>query len=425
MKNIKIILDKEKLYELYVEKNLSQVECANFFGTTPNIVKKRLREFDIKKPQDKFKEIHVKKSNQTEESKKTREKTCLKKYGVTNVSKLKSVKDKKEQTTQKSYGVINPFMSEEIKDKISKEIQTKYGVPYACMRKECRKYSGNDSVPNKAFAELLQKNNIEFEREFPLKNYSYDFKVGKYLFEINPTIFHNSTFAPVGNPKDKNYHQVKSIVANENGFRCIHIFDWDDTEKIVKLFLTNKEHIYARNCIVKEVNRSEAVRFISEYHLQGYAKDSIRVGLYQKDTDELVSIMTFDKPRYNKNYEYEIVRYCTKKIVVGGANKLFKYFLETYEPKNMISYCDLSKFDGETYHNLGFKLKEKPKPSCHWVNLKTGQHITDNFLRKNGFDHLFKTNYGKGTSNEELMLQHDFVKIYDVGQATYVLTKTS
>lgn len=72
-----------------------------------------------------------------------------------------------------------------------------------------------------------------------------------------------------------------------------------------------------------------------------------------------------------------------------------------------------------TYEKLGFKLKGS-SISKHWVSLKTGKHITDNLLRQRGFDQLFGTSYGKGTSNEQLMLDNGFVVVYDAGQATYV-----
>jgi hypothetical protein len=38
--------------------------------------------------------------------------------------------------------------------------------------------------------------------------------------------------------------------------------------------------------------------------------------------------MTFGKPRFNKNYEYELVRFASKlgTKVIGGAGKLLKYF---------------------------------------------------------------------------------------------------
>ena len=57
--------------------------------------------------------------------------------------------------------------------------------------------------------------------------------------------------------------------------------------------------------------------------------------------------------------------------------------------------------------------------------MKTGQHVTDNVLRQRGFDQLFKTNYGKGTLNDQLMLEHNFVEIYDAGQTTFIWTKTN
>ena len=135
--------------------------------------------------------------------------------------------------------------------------------------------------------------------------------------------------------------------------------------------------------------------------------------------------MTFGKPRYNKNYEWELLRLCTKSNynIIGGAEKLFDYFLNTYKPDSIISYCDISKFTGSVYSKLGFKLKATSKPSRHWYNIKTKQHITDNFLRQKGFDKLFNANYGKGTDNDELMREHNFVEIYDCGQSTYIYEK--
>ena len=53
----------------------------------------------------------------------------------------------------------------------------------------------------------------------------------------------------------------------------------------------------------------------------------------------------------------------------------------------------------------------------HWYD--GHRHITDNLLRQRGFDNLFNTSYGKGTSNKDLMLSHGFVEVYDCGQATY------
>ena len=51
-------------------------------------------------------------------------------------------------------------------------------------------------------------------------------------------------------------------------------------------------------------------------------------------------------------------------------------------------------------------------------------HITDNLLRKYGFDRLvgkrIGESFGKNTNNEDLMIEHGFVEVYDCGQSSYI-----
>lgn len=272
------------------------------------------------------------------------------------------------------------------------------------------------------FENLLKSEHINYLTNFKLNDFTYDFKIGNILVSINSSATNNSTWTLFGTHKgvDSKYHLNKLLNAQENNFKCINIFDWDDTKKILNL-ITNKETIGARKCTIKEVSKSDAVSFINKIHLQNYAKDSIRIGLYYKE--ELVSIMTFDKPRYNNNYEYELIRYCSTKNIIGGAEKLFKYFNDKYKPNSIISYCDDSKFSGNVYTKLGFSLLRKGAPSKHWFNCNTKKHVTDNLLRQQGYDRLFKANYGKGENNNTLMIENGFVEIYDCGQSTYVIKK--
>jgi hypothetical protein len=73
---------------------------------------------------------------------------------------------------------------------------------------------------------------------------------------------------------------------------------------------------------------------------------------------------------------------------------------------------------------LGFKIDTVNAPSCHWYSVKENKHITDNLLRMQGYDRLFKENHGKGTSNEELILARGYLPVYDCGQATYIWRKS-
>ena len=135
--------------------------------------------------------------------------------------------------------------------------------------------------------------------------------------------------------------------------------------------------------------------------------------------------MTFDRPRYNKHYQWEILRVCAKAgyHIINGSKKLFKYFIKENNPETVLVYCDLAKLSGEFYEKLGFTRIKKVNPARHWYNPKAKKHITDSFLWNKGFDRIFGTDYGKQASNTELMLQHGFVEIYDCGQATYIWKK--
>ena len=351
--------------------------------------------------------------------------TNLERYGIESGSQTQEARDKRKRTVMSKYGVPHIFMSEEIKEKMKEHVFEKYGVNYFCQHKKCIDANVHRiSQINKKFQKLLRANRIESELEFIIEDYGYDLKVGNTLVEIDPYFTHNSTLGPCfggkeGEPKSFDYHYAKTMFAKEHGFDCVHIFDWDDKDKVVSLF-KEKETIYARKCEVKEISKKEAREFLDDFHLQGSTKQlQYAYGLFYED--ELVQVMTFGKPRYNKKYEYELLRLCTKSSykVIGGASKILKYFEEQVNPESILSYCDLSKFNGGVYEELGFRLINQTSPARHWYNYKTKRHITDNLLRQRGFDQLHKASFGKGTSNEELMREHGYVEIYDCGQLVF------
>lgn len=359
-------------------------------------------------------------------------KTCQERYKVNNPMQLKSVSNKVQQVILKRYGVTCVFKLPEVQEKIKQTNLKKYGTMYPVTL-----FSHLNGITiskiNKKVNQLLLNLGCETQLEKRVNNMSYDILVKpNTLIEINPTYTHNSTIGPFMfgkrvNPKDKNYHLIKTNNATEHNYRCIHIFDWDDIDKIINS-LQQKQLIYARKCIIKEVSLKECKKFLDNYHFQNSCNNQIiRLGLYYNN--ELVQVMTFGYPRYNKNYEWELLRLCTlpKYKIVGGTEKLFKHFLKTQNPKNIISYCDNSKFSGEVYTKLGFTFKSLSSPSKHWYNSRTKRHITDNLLRQRGFSQLHNDNnykrYNKGDNNEKLMIDNGYVVIYGCGQTTYIWNK--
>lgn len=349
-----------------------------------------------------------------------RESTCLRIYGYKSAQMAPSIRDKRKGTMKSRYGKEYASQVPEFKDKAVRTNKERYGVPYACQRKEARIGHHAESKPNGRMIDLLTAAGVAFDREFPIGRFSYDFKIGDNLIEVNPTATHNIDWSPFGDHAptiSKEYHLNKTAAAESSGYRCIHIFDWDNAAAVVNL-LKHRTSVYARKCEVREVSKKEATEFIDKYHVQYDARASFRLGLYHQGN--LISVMTFGKPRYNKKYEWELVRYCSMANVIGGAEKLFAHFVGIKSPKSVVSYCDRGKFSGETYRRLGFESVRVSRPCVHWCQLNSGAHLTDNYVRAMGFDRIFKTSYGKGTSNAELLLSNGFVRVCDCGQETFV-----
>lgn len=324
--------------------------------------------------------------------------------------------DEREARTGYRYAMSDP----KVKEKISKICQEKYNVMWYCMRPECRNYSAVSKI-NLKFAELLDAAGFAYQMEFNLREYSYDFYLPELntLIEIDPTITHNSYFSvfPNSKPKISKYHFRKTLVAEEHGYRCIHVWDWDDWSSIIQL-LSIDETVYARNCNVLKITTTEAEKFTSENHISGSCRgQSLCYGLFHDN--QLVEVMTFGTSRYNKNYDYELLRLCSLKglKIVGGASKLFKAFLQEHPDSSVISYCDRSKFLGAVYTKIGMKYERFTLPNKVWS--KDDKRITQNLLNQRGFDQLFGANYGKGTSNEELMIADGWLPVYDCGQLVY------
>lgn len=422
-----------------VQKKLKNTKINKYGENYPDII--------IKKGKlTKFKRYGDENYNNKEKSKQT----CLERYGVDNPMKSAQFLEKSKQTCLEKYGANCFLTSDEflnkkgyyiekskqtrlerygvdcamktsiIKEQVKQTCLERYGADWNCMRPEAKNSRNYNSKPNEDFANLLKQHDIQYEHEFYLNGKSYDFKIGSTLIEINPTATHNINWNPYGGKIiSKLYHYEKTQLARENGYNIINVWDWDDVDKILYL-INQKQIIYARSCVLKEVDVKNTNIFLNNYHCQNtYKNQKIRIGLYYHG--ELIAIMTFGTPRYNKKYEWELLRLCFHKDfkIIGGAQKMFTYFIRNYNPKNIISYCDNSKFTGTVYNKLGFTIAANNQPSKHWYNCKTKIHITDNLLRQRGFDQLFGSHYGKNISNEELLKMNGFVELYDAGQFVY------
>ena len=279
----------------------------------------------------------------------------------------------------------------------------------------------------------LDDNGIEFIQNdrtliapLELDFYIPQFKVA---LEINPTFTHNSDKSVFEGalPKPASYHQDKARQCEEHGINLIHVFDWYDTAKLQEILLgicQRNTRIYARNTTVGKVEAGEERRFLEENHLQGYCKSEYCFGLYDGDGD-LVSLMSFAKPRFGNidNAEWELLRFCCAGhvSVVGGASKLFAAFAREHNPETVMSFCNYDISNGGLYKALGFEFSRLTRPSYYWVRFTdSSEYYSWNLILSKGVDAVLQTDYGKGRSNIELMLEDGFVRVYNSGNKVYI-----
>ena len=241
----------------------------------------------------------------------------------------------------------------------------------------------------------------------------------KIAIEFNGIYWHSEL-----NGKDKNYHLDKTAKCTEKGIQLIHIFEteWLEKRDIVLSVLHAKlgkfkKRIYARKCKIKEIDKKDKKVFLEENHLQGNDRSSIMLGLYY--VDELVSVMTFGKPRDNKNYEYEIFRFANKNgyQIIGGASKLFKNFIKMYNPESIITYSDKRYSNGIFYEKIGF-TKLKDSQPAYWY-FKNASKLMN---RKGWQKHLLEKKleiFNPDLTEWENMQLNGYNRIWDCGNYVF------
>lgn len=250
----------------------------------------------------------------------------------------------------------------------------------------------------------------------------FDLELDIYLpekrisFEFNGLYWHSDLY------KDKYYHTNKSKKCINSQNELFHIWedDWDYKKDIVKSMIFNKigrsEKIFARKCEIKEITNTNLIReFLNKNHIQGFTGSKIKLGLYYNG--ELVSLMTFGllrKSLGNKSIKniYEMVRFCNKlnTTVIGGASKLFRYFIKTYPVQEIISYSDSSRSNGNLYKKLGFKYIHETEPNYYWIIDGVRKHRFN--YRK---DVLVKKGFDKNKTEVQIMNEMGYYRIFDCG----------
>jgi len=232
-------------------------------------------------------------------------------------------------------------------------------------------------------------------------------------------------------------HLFKTIKAEEKGFNLLHIFENEWINPIKKDIWKSvigyklgyvKQRYYARKLKITKVDNKFMRLFFDENHLQGgKAAGAIRLALYDPKNGDIISMMTFAKPRYAKNAEYELIRFASKKYTacVGCAQKLFKHFIKEYQPKSVISYANRrwASKHSNLYQKLGFEYIGDAEPNYFYFKLDDPElrlwpRVT--FQKHKLEKHPDTYEYFSPELTEtEIMFNAGFRRIYDCGNLVF------
>ena len=334
---------------------------------------------------------------------------------------------KKKHNDKYDYSLVN-YVNSHLKTEF---ICPEHGIfeqaPYShLLGKGCPKCGSVYDKSEGEVKEFISSLNLLFEENNRkiLKGKELDIYIPSYnlAIEYNGLYWHSDLYL------DNKYHFNKTESCEAKGIKLIHIFEdeWIYKQEIVKSRLTNifglnSNKIYGRKCVIKEITSKEAKEFLNNNHIQGGVNAKYNIGLYYNN--ELVSIMTFGSLRKNMGRKsidghYELLRFCNKLYtsVVGGADKLLKYFIKTYNPKEITSYADRRWSQGDLYEKLGFEFIHNSKPNYFYINRGKREHRFK--YRK---DVLVKEGFDNNKTENEIMKERGFNRIYDCGNKKYVL----
>lgn len=426
--------------------------------------------------------------SQSEESKKKVRETNLERYGV-EVSLLNPVvAAKRQKTWDEKYGEgRHPFSSPSIREKSRETFQTRYNVNAPLQNTELhRKFretmlqrhgaeyplqvpeflekqiqTTNERIKgglitptrvsqlNRDFAakiEELYGVEVVLEESLGSSGSSFDLYIPerRLFIDLNPTVSHNALL-PFGcilkgcetsecghEVIPRTYHYKRARLAMENNTSLIQIYDWDlpNLETLLNGKLKRGfKKISAKKLRVKKIPQREANDFLYDNHFQGRAaQQEYCYGLFSDG--ELLSVSTFGDSRFNKNYQYEFIRYAVKDewIIHGGSQRLFNQFIRDVEPDSVMSYMNFDQTTREhTFLNsMGFKETSPSGPSLNFYNPKTKKRVGMGSLLSQGADRLLGTSYGSveksGLNNEEIMIKEGFFPIYTSGNRIFSWT---
>lgn len=363
-------------------------------------------------------------------------KTCVEKYGTKNVAESDYFKEKLFSTNFNAYHRnIQDFTPEFVRDHFVEncvfkihEFSAYFGINSRTVANRFKRKLGiteqnNDSYTDQGYSkeekelfEWIPTDNKICNTRSIISPLELDMFLPDHnlAIEYNGAYYHSELFKPEG------YHIFKTSECEKRGIQLLHIFDFENMDiwkSIISGKLKKNDRIFARKCLVQELSCKEAEAFLDENHLQGSCPAKYRYGLFYKG--QLVQVMTFGVPRFNKNYDFELLRLASRKFtsVVGGASKLLRYFRDSHKG-SIVSYANRRFSMGDVYRKPGFV--QTGRTNVNYFYTRCGEVLSRYQCQKHKLKNLLE-NFDPAKTEKENMEMNGFFKVFDCGNLIFTL----
>lgn len=404
--------------------------------------------------------------------------TNMERYGVKVSMQNKDIKEKQANTMMEKYGVKTPLENPEILDRMHTSNKRKIGFAHYAQRhidsENFDILNDKDALQQileihslRSAAELLgvayqtvssyavkhgivDGNNGKSSDETEIKHFLTDecdvevvvndrtqiapMELDFYIPDVNLAIeycglyWHGENKLKRYVDNARTYHYKKLTECNSKGIKLLTIFEdeWWNKKDIVKSVIKNKigiseKGVGARNISIRYLDYHTTNEFLHMHHLQGSPKSG-KIYIGGEYDNSLCGVMVFGEPTRQSKYQYELLRYSTNgKNYPGLASKLFKNFLENYNPENIVSFADRRWSEGELYHTLGFEHEDTIPVDYFYT--KHGKRFHKSGKRKSMLvkECNDKTlDISKGMTELELAKLLGYDRIWDCGKHRFV-----
>lgn len=293
---------------------------------------------------------------------------------------------------------------------------------YSCPQCANIRSKGEEEVYNYILSLGINKEDIILRSKSIIKPKELDVYLPKHnlAIEFHGLYWHSES--KVG----KRLHYDKYLACKNQGIRLIQIYEdeWINKKEIVKNIIKqslniNSNKVYARNCNIEIINKDTTKEFLNKNHIQGFSTGKVYLSLKHNSIIVAVMVLGQNKSLRGETNTWELIRYATNTNVVGGMSKLFKNFINNYNPSKVITYSDNDKFTGNSYYKLGFNISSLVKPNYYsiWGRLDR-KHKSS--TKKSNLAKILKDQYDSNKTEFELFSLLGGNRIWNSGQIKWV-----